>query len=287
MGGKELALVTALSFGFNPVTLKMGFARGGRTDVAVVVGLVVAIPIYLLISPLWGGLHLEQLTLVAVAGFVLAGLFGGGLGRRWMYVAIDKLGAAPATAIKNAAPVVTTIIAVTLLGESITGQQVLAILAVVAGITLVTWQKGQSVRQFAAVGVLAAVASAISYGVRPVFLEAALDSSNLPLTGTLIGAIAASVYAIALTRITDLRAGLNVRLTSFWLFLVSGGLQAIGFLTLTLGLSTNDVIVVYPVTASAPLFTVAFTALLLRGTEVVTWRIVLGAAFVVAGVVAL
>ena len=64
-------------------------------------------------------------------------------------------------------------------------------------------------------------------------------------------------------------------------------LQAIGFLSLTLGLSGGEVSVVYPVTSSAPLFTLGFTALLLRGKEQLTPQIVLGAALVVLGVVAL
>ena len=44
---------------------------------------------------------------------------------------------------------------------------------------------------------------------------------------------------------------------------------------------------VYPVTASAPLFTVLFTFLLLKGKESLTWRIALGAVAIVAGVIAL
>ena len=287
MGGKELALVTALCFGLNPVTLKLGFARHGRADVAVVVGLAVAIPLYLLLLPFWGGLHAEQLTIPAVVGFVLGGLFGGGIGRRWMYTAIDKLGAAPATAIKNSAPVITTILAVLLLGESVSLIQVAAIAAIVFGITLVTWKRGQGIKQLAAAGILAAVGSAISYGIRPLFLEFGLDAANIPLTGALIGAIAAFVYATALTRISDIRGAADLRSPALWLFLVSGTLQAIGFLAFTVGLSSNDVTVVYPVTASAPIFTLGFTALFLRGQEQLTWRIALGVVLVVLGVIAL
>jgi drug/metabolite transporter (DMT)-like permease len=287
VGGKELALVTALCFGLNPVTLKLGFSRHGRADVAVVVGLAVAIPIYLALAPFWGGLYVDQLTLPAVVGFILGGLFGGGIGRRWMYSAIDKLGAAPATAIKNSAPVITTVLAVLLLGESVTWLQVAAIVGIVLGITLVTWKRGQGVKQLAAAGILAAVGSAISYGIRPLFLEFGLDAANVPLTGALIGAVAAFIYATALTRLSDIRGAVDWRSPALWLFVVSGTLQAIGFLAFTLGLSSNDVTVVYPVTASAPIFTLAFTALLLRGQESLTWRIVLGVVLVVIGVIAL
>ncbi|MEA2622500.1 MAG: drug/metabolite transporter, family [Chloroflexota bacterium] len=283
--GKELALLTAICFGLNPVTLKMGFARNGRTDVAVAIGLAVAVPMYLVLLPFWGGLHLELLTVPALLGFIAGGLFGGGIGRRWMYIAIDKLGASPATAIKNAAPVITTILAVLFFGEQVDLFHWLAIIGIVAGITLVTWKKGGGIKQLAGIGVLAAVGSALSYGIRPLFLKFGLDSADLPLTGTLIGALAALGYTLALTKMSDIRAGLTERATL--LFVVSGVLQAIGFLALTVGLASNDVSVVYPVTSSAPLFTVAFTALMLRGLEVITWRIVVGVLLVVGGVIAL
>ena len=69
------------------------------------------------------------------------------------------------------------------------------------------------------------------------------------------------------------------------IFLVAGSLVAVGLTTLTFGLSEGDVSVVYPLVASAPLFTLVFTAMLLRGVELLNWRIVLGAVAVVFGVI--
>jgi drug/metabolite transporter, DME family len=285
MDGKLFALVTAICFGLNPVTLKMGFARAGRPDVAVAVGLIVAVPLYLLLVPFTGGLQWEQITIPALFGFVMGGLFGGGIGRRWLATAIDKIGAAPATAIKNSAPVISTILAMFLLNEAVTLIEWLAVIGIVAGITLVTWQQGQGLKQLAGVGVLAAVGSAISYGIRPLFLEFGLDNANVPVTGALIGAIAALLYSVVLTRWSDIKDGFRHR--TVWLFLFSGVLQSIGFLALTVGLSSGDVSVVYPVTSSAPLFTLGFTAILLRAHERLTWRVVLGSILVVAGVIVL
>jgi uncharacterized membrane protein len=67
----------------------------------------------------------------------------------------------------------------------------------------------------------------------------------------------------------------------------SGLLQSVGFLALAFALDAGDVSVVYPVTATAPIFTLGFTAILLRGTEHLTGRIVLGVVLVVLGVIAL
>lgn len=285
MHGKVLALMTAICFGLNPVLLKLGFARKGRSDVAVVIGLAIAVPCYLLIAPLVGGISFTHLTVPALVGFILGGLFGGGIGRRWMYLAIDRIGASPAAAIKNAAPVITTGLAISVLGEHVSLLHWLAIATIVAGISLVTWQRGLGMRQMLNIGVLAALGSALSYGIRPLFLKYGLDAANLPLTGALIGAVAALVYAAVLTPSSELWFGLRER--SLGLFAISGVLQALGFLALTFGLSNEDVSIVYPVTATAPLFTLLFTALMLRKTERLTWRIVVGVCAITAGVIVL
>ncbi|HEX8930409.1 MAG TPA: DMT family transporter [Actinomycetota bacterium] len=285
MHGKALALMTAICFGINPVLLKLGFARKGRSDVAVVIGLAITVPVYLAIAPLVGGISFAHMTLPAVVGFVLGGLFGGGIGRRWMYLAIEKIGASPAAAIKNAAPVITTALAILFLGERVTLLHWLAIVTIVAGITLITWRKGLGARHMLSVGVLAALGSALSYGIRPLFLKYGLDAANLPLTGALIGAVAALVYAAVLTPNSELWFGLREK--SLGLFVASGILQALGFLALTFGLSGEDVSIVYPVTSTAPLFTLLFTALMLRNTERLTWRIVVGAVAITAGVIVL
>lgn len=283
MEGKLLALVTAACFGLNPVVLKLGFARQGTSEVALVIGLAITVPIYLVIAPIFGGFDFDLVTMPALIGFILGGLFGTGIGRRWMYIAIERIGASPATAIKNSAPVVTTFLAVAFLQEQVTLLQWVAIASIVIGITLVTWKRGAGIRQFADVGVLAAVGAALSYGVRPLFLKFGLDQVDIPLTAALIGAVAALLYASLFTRLGRMRDGLHGRSAVF--FAGAGVLQAFGFLALTFGLSTEDVSIVYPVTSTAPLFTLAFTALLLRGVEQLTWRIVVGAMAVVGGVI--
>src|SRR5256712_11504620 len=104
MEGKILALACAVCFGLNPVMVRIGFTRAGSVDAAVIIGLVVAIPVYLALLPLAGGLHWSELTPAAVVAFALAGLFGAGIGRRWLFTAIERIGAAPATALENQGP---------------------------------------------------------------------------------------------------------------------------------------------------------------------------------------
>ena len=288
MQGKVLALMTALCFGLNPVILKHGFARKGRSDVAVVIGLLIAVPIYLLWAPFVGGLSFAHLSLQAWVGFIFGGLFGGAIGRRWLYLAVDRMGASPAAAIKNSAPMITTALALVVLGEHVSALQWTAIVEIVIGITLVSWTRGAPNRgwsQLLNVGMLAAIGAAVSYGIRPLFLKWGLDDANLPMTAAMIGALAAAILAIALTPQRELWA--NMWVPSTGAFAISGVLQSLGFLALTFGLSDANVSVVYPITPAAPLFTLLFTALLLRKTERIRWQTVVGACVIVIGVIQL
>jgi uncharacterized membrane protein len=127
------------------------------------------------------------------------------------------------------------------------------------------------------------ILAACLYGVRPLIVKVGLDEADLPLAAALIGAIAALIYTIALENRSDMR---RVRLDSaFVWFFVSGLCQALGVTALTVGLSEGEVSVVYSIAASAPLFTLVFSALILRGIERITPALVIGTVLTVLGVV--
>lgn len=282
MDPKLLALVTALTFGMAPVVLKLAFRRGGQAGIGIIIGLVVAIPLNfafgLVIDP-----HYERLNAIAIAWFVLGGLAGSALGRYWNYVSIDILGPSRSVTIRSSSPVFTAFLAVLLYGEQITLQRWAAIVAIVGGAAVVSWHRAEGARGRFSTGVLYALGAAVAYGLRPIFIKAGLESANVPLAASVVGAAAALAY----TAIREPRESFRItRLdAAFWWFLVGGVLQAIAQLTLALGLSGGDVSLVYALTSSAPLFTIVFTWLFLRGAEPITPRLLLGAIAVVAGVI--
>jgi drug/metabolite transporter (DMT)-like permease len=275
-------LFTAFTFGITPVLLKIGFRRGGSTTAAMITGLVVAVPITA-VPALLIGVEVAQLTPIAIVAFILGGLAGNAVGRRWNFQAIDLLGASRASAIRSSSPVVSSLLAALLYAEPVTLARWAAVLAIVAGVILVTWQPGESRRAWLGIGVVYALAGAVSYGIRPLIIKFGLDVANAPAAAALIGAIAALVYTLA---IEDRRKLRQVRQdAAFGLFVFAGVLVAAGLTTLTFGLSEGDVSIVYPLVASAPLFTLVFTALLLKGVELLNWRIVLGVVLTVFGVI--
>jgi len=226
----------------------------------------------------------ELLTPLAWVAFILGGLAGAAIGRRFIYESINLLGPSRAAVIRGSSPVLTAILAVILYQEEISPMRWGAILAIVGGAMLVSWTPGSGARSWLAIGVLYAFGAAISYGIRPLFLKLALEEANAPLAGSIIGAFAALIYASVMDR--PRLGALKVDRSFFW-FLFGGVTQTTALLALTFGLNKGDVSLVYSLTGSAPLFTLLFTAIFLRGLERVTPQLVLGSIAVVAGVILL
>lgn len=275
-----LALLTAVTFGLAPVLIKMAYQRGGTTGTGLILSLVSALVVYLVIVPLidprW-----ELLTLPAVVAFALGGLVGNAVGRRWSFVSIELLGASRSSAIRGISPVVTALLAVAVFGEVVTPVRWAAIAAIVAGAVLVSWNPGADRKGWIGLGVLYAFGAAAGYGIRPILIKYGLTIADTPLAAGMIGSAAALIYSLW----RENPAG--VRITrfdvSFWLFLVAAVVGALGTVSLIFAISLGEISVVYPLSSSAPLFAVVFTALLLRGVEDLGWRLLLGAVLIVAG----
>lgn len=281
MDPKLTALITAVTFGMSPVALKLAFRNGGHTDTGMVIGLVSAIPLNLalipFIAPGW-----ERLTVVSWAAFIAGGLAGAAIGRRFIYESINLLGASRAATIRSSSPVLTAFLAVLLYQEDISPMRWAAILAIVGGAALVSWTPGSGARGWLAIGVLYAFGASVAYGTRPLFLKLALEQSDAPLAGSIIGAVAALIWSL----LTDRPRVDSFRLDrAFLWFLVGGITQTMALLALTFGLNEGDVSLVYSLTASAPLFTLLFTWVFLRGTERLDLRLIVGAVLVAAGVI--
>jgi len=276
-----LALFTAVTFGLAPVLIKMAYQRGGTTGTGLILSLVLALAVYValvpFIDPRW-----ELLTAPAVVAFVLGGLAGNAVGRRWSFVSIELLGASRSSAIRGISPMLTAFLAVAVFGEVVSPVRWAGIVAIVVGAVLVTWMPGSDRRQWLGLGVLYAFGAAAGYGIRPIFIKYGLNIQDTPLAAGMIGGVAALLYSLwrenrAEVRITRFDA-------SFWLFLAAAVIGAAGMASLIFAISAGEISVVYPLSSSAPLFAVVFTAVLLRGVEDLNWRLLVGSALIVAGV---
>lgn len=145
-------------------------------------------------------------------------------------------------------------------------------------------QRASSTRRLA--GVAFAFGAALAYGASQVIIRHSVEGVASPLVGSLIALACGTLgFAVISARsLGDSRGNLR-RGAAF--FAAAGIFSALGVLMMFQALGRAQVVVVSPLVATNPLFTLLFAAALLRGVEHITPRIVLGALLVVAGVAVL
>ena len=281
--GKVFALFTALCFGVNPLVLKAGL-RASRSDVGVLVGLLSGLPVLMILAPALGGFHFEQLTGPAILYFMLGGPWGVFLGRTFLYLGVERLGSARTITIKNAAPVISAVLALVFLHELVSFGRWLGIVAVAMGLMLVGGTARQQANPIKISGLVFAALAAVSYGIRPIFTKLGLSLAPTPLTATLIAYLTASTLYLGYFLVKRQLASLRTDRRSLSFFALAGVLQAFGLLSLNYAIQRGDVTVVYPISASAPLVTFGLSYTILKNVERLTFWDLSGMTAVVVGV---
>ena len=143
-----------------------------------------------------------------------------------------------------------------------------------------------SSRRTTITGVAFALAAALSYGSSQVITRQSLSDLAPPLVGSLIALFWGTLgFAVLSVRSLGERGDHLGRGVAF--FATGGVFSATGVLLMFFALDRGEVVVISPVLATNPLFTLFFAAMLLRGVERITPRILLGALLVVVGVAVL
>ena len=127
------ALVAGVLWGLVPLLVKRGLVRSD-VNAAVTLQQFAAVGTLVLV---WGAaFDVTDLSIPipALVTFVALGLIGAFFGRIFLLKAIEQIGASKAQSIKNASPLLTGIIAVTFLGESVGPGTALGIVLLVGGV---------------------------------------------------------------------------------------------------------------------------------------------------------
>lgn len=283
-----LALIPAVIWGFTPVLSKRGMAGGGSSLQAALVVVVVDSVLY------WAALFVRQgvdifsnLGLTAIAVFGAAGVFGTALGRLATFAGVDRVGASINSAGISTRPLFATLLAAGWLGERVTVLTGVGIVVLVAGLVLLTTSKGGDLGGWEPIEILFPIGAAAAFGLGNVLRRFALETYP---EATLLEAVALNEtaafvvlagYAVAGSRGDVLRAPRR----TYAYFVGSGTLTAVALLSLYAALQRGTVVIVDPISATAPLFTTVFAGVFLSDLERVTRGVVVGAALVVLGVV--
>jgi uncharacterized membrane protein len=273
-----LALASALFSAAATVLISRGLRRYGPYT-GIWINLVVGTAGVWLAVLLTGGVGSPAPA--AIAYFVLAGLIGTFGGRLLRFIAIEAVGASIAAALINLHPLVSSSLAIAILGEHVTLPIVLGTLVIVGGTTLLSvGGRGAGVRP--ALLVLPLL-SAVCFGVVAVLRKIGLGGMA-PLPGFAVNVTAALVAYGAFLVASGQTALMACRGRSLTFFVLAGVTENLSVFLLVWALSLGSVSVVAPLSSVSPIFVLVLSFFFLRGLEILNRRIVAGTLLIVTGV---
>lgn len=274
-----LALASAALFGAMTVALRFALDASADAEVGALVCTAVAFAVAAVAALAARG---SPGTVRDVAIFAAAGAVAPGLSQIFFVRAISEAGAARASVVVGCAPLVAVLLGLTALGEPakpgvLTG----GLLVVLGGIALLS----ERVRPetFRAVGLVFAVAATVLFASRDALVRGYSDDAETVASTASAVALAGGVAAIYVYLLTSRRAYPRVTRRAALAFLPAGLFFGLSYILLFEAFYRGRVTVVTPLVATESLWTVVLAALLMRRSELVGRRLLLGACLVVAG----
>ena len=287
LAGVALAALAAALLAVQNVAIRIGTDRGDVGDAVIVVmgtNLVLVAPLAAVrYYPTYG------LTREAATAFAAAGIVGLLLGRVCTYAGIEAIGASRTTPVVSASALVSTVLAVWLLEESLTPTHAVGIVLIVAGVAIISWSTAADAGANASLrdvglSLLLPLAAAVFVGIEPVLVRIGLESGTPIPVGLTVMMTAALVGYLAYRRLRGLAVpGLTRNPHARW-YLAAGVASTVGLLAYFAALASAPVVIVIPIVHTAPLLVIALSvAFLPRRLERVSWPLVVAAAAVVVG----
>lgn len=274
------AVLAALSFGVLGVSIRAALGRGADAEVGALAAMLVALAVSAIVSipAALGGFDARELW-----PFLIGGALAPGASQILLNQSVRLAGVSRPAIVIGAAPLISVVIALTLLDEALRALLLAGtVLVVVGGVALVREQARPA--DWRALGLVFAFACAVLFAARDnVFRYGARDAHPPPLVAATASLVAATVVLLLYLLPARRRAVLSGVRATIAPFAAAGIALAAGYDLLALAFDRGDVSVVAPLNGTQSLFATLFAALLFRSTEGIGPRLVLAALLVVAG----
>jgi len=273
-----LALVAACLFGVSTVTAKRGLlVVHPQAASLVVIGTVVAL--YLLSSPLW--MRAQDWFTLGFWIFVLNGLMHPFLSMYLALEATSRTGPTVAATLSGTAPLFAALTAIAFLGESINTWISLGTAATVIGVMTLSWSpKGAGT--LLRLALLFATGAAIVRGLNHTIGKWGLETMPNVFMASFVSFSVSFCGALLVYRLRTGTLVVRIPRAGLGYFVLTGVIIAVAVLCMYGGLATGRVVVVSPIIAAYPVFTL-LTALMFK-QESLTLKLAAGVLLVVGGV---
>lgn len=277
-----LALSAALWFAGSHILIRRGLAHADPVTgsvVSVALSLVMLWALALLFVP-----PRSFLTPV-VWYFAVSGIFAPGIGRLLVYVGISRIGVARSVPISSSSPVVSSLLAVVLIGEDWPIQNIVGTLLVVSGVIIVISRtRGESIA-WRRIDIIFPLMAALAFAMASNLRKLGFEIENLPLMASTVNVTTGFLFMTGMGVWQKGPAIMQFSRRAFWWFAAAGVCNTLGLLFNFYALSSGKLVVVEPLLATAPVLTVFLAAIFLKDLEAVTARVVIGATCTVVGTI--
>jgi drug/metabolite transporter (DMT)-like permease len=274
-----LGAAAAISFGALAVSIRVALVPGLDPDAATLVTTTVACAVCAATAALLG--QWDGVPWGDVWPFVLAGTFAPGITQILFTRSIGLIGPSRTTILVGTSPALSVAIAIAFLDEPVEAALIAGTLLVVAGGTMLTWERG-GLRGMLTLGVVFAVAAAVLFGIRDNLVRWAERGSNVP--GVVAAAISLATAIVVIAAIVLARGDAVARTKAAARpFVLAGLIYGCAYVCLLTAFDHGRVSVVAPLYGTESLWAVVFSAIVLRRVEAVGVRLVAAAVLVVAG----
>jgi drug/metabolite transporter (DMT)-like permease len=257
---------------------------------------------FLIIASITGDIfRLRQIPWIAYLFLALSGVIHFALGRTLAYRAIQLIGSTRSNLVTSLHPIVTVILAMLILRETVTFIMVIGILCTLTGPLLIFLDErviagdpqlknlnGRDLdRSTLYKGMLHGIGAAIFWGSSAIFIKLGLEHGGFPIAGTFIAYIAASIVITPSALLNkELREELlNGDKLSFKWALLSGLTVNLGQFLRYIALGFGSAIVVSLMLRTIPLWVLFFAFIFIRKYESFSRWVLLGNALIMIGAV--
>jgi drug/metabolite transporter (DMT)-like permease len=286
--GVALSAFVALIVSAQVLLVRVG-AEHGDVRQAVLLSMGVNVLVFL---PAALVLHFPDygLTPTSLLSFGAAGFMGTFLGRVLYYDSIERIGAGRTEPLKSSMPLFASLVAVVVLGETLTPAHAGGIVLIVAGIVAISWEttnsgadRGEDV-SVTALGL--PLLAAVLFATEPNFARIGYEAGTPLFVGLTVKTVAAGLGFLGYLRYRGalrLDRVLGERHTKWYLAAaVANTLAVLGYYA---ALQVSRVVVVAPITQTSPLLVAVLAYVFLSHLEHVSWRLVSASFLVVVGAV--
>ena len=278
-----LAISAAFFYGLSMVLVRVGLSSS-NTLTGILISLVS--PLVVLVGICLFTVLLDQFATGAVLFFILAGISGPFIARVLFFAGINRVGSAIASSLYGTKTMFAAIAAVVILSERLTISIALATFIIIIGSIIISLEEsgGEIEKKWSKKDLIFPIAAAACFGIAHVSRKIGLNITPEPIMGVTIQ----NVTALACFPLLALGQGDRQKVVlnnkrAWIIFSLSGFSSLLGQLSLFYALDLGRVVIVSPLSAISPFFVLLLVGIFLKKMERVTWKIVLGAVFIVAG----